>query len=330
MSFKIHPVWWPVCLLGFPVIIPMLIKKNKAFDENKERASSINKKRIEKAKKTTLPELEYAKLKVIVEHKVKNGYKSDPGVSYLFETNEGTLLYDIGFGGFNKNFEENMMLAEVDPHKIDAIAISHFHPDHCGGMKASKNKTINLPNITANIMKNKNCYLPEKGYTSDMKTIVIDSPQILCAGIASTGPLARGLFFFGWTEEQALVFNIKNKGLVIFTGCGHPTLEVIVEMVQKISDTKIYAIGGGLHFPIKNGRGNYLGIQAQRLIGTGKKPWENISQEDLEKTINIINKSGAEKVFLSAHDSCDHSLNTLKKRLQAETYILTAGETYKI
>jgi 7,8-dihydropterin-6-yl-methyl-4-(beta-D-ribofuranosyl)aminobenzene 5'-phosphate synthase len=330
MSFKIHPVLWPICFLGSPLIIPMLIKKNKAFDKNKKRASSTNKKRIEQAKKVMLPELEYAQLKVIVEHKAKNENKSDPGVSYLFDTNKGSLLYDIGFGGSNNNFEDNIISAEVDQQKINAIAISHFHPDHCGGMKASKNKMINLPNKFASVMRNRTCYIPEKGNASDMKTIVIDRPQILCAGIASTGPLARGLFFFGWTEEQALVFNIKNKGLVIFTGCGHPTLEVIIEMVKKISDTKIYAIGGGLHFPIKNGRGNYLGVQVQRIIGTGKKPWENISEEDLKRTISTINESGAEKVFLSPHDSCDYSLNILEKGLNTKTYILTAGETYKL
>ncbi len=126
-----------------------------------------------------------------------------------------------------------------------------------------------------------------------MKSIVVDRPQILCAEIASTGPLARSLFFFGWTEEQALVFNIKNKGLVIFTGCGHPTLEVIVSMVRKMSDTKIYAIGGGLHFPIKNGR-------------------------------------GAEKVFLSPHDSCDYALDIFEKELNAKIYIFTVGEAYKL
>ncbi len=82
-------------------------------------------------------------------------------------------------------------------------------------------------------MIGKSCYIPEKGNIRKMKSSVVENPQILSAGIASTGPLARSLFFFGWTEEQALVFNIKIKGLVIFTGCGHPTLDVILNMVKK-------------------------------------------------------------------------------------------------
>ena len=114
MSFKIHPVLWPVLFLGSPVIIPILIKKNKIFEQNKELASSVNKKRIEQAKKLMLPELEYAQLKVIVEYKAKEGYKSDPGVSYLFDTNEGSLLYDIGFGESSNNFEDNLKTIGAD------------------------------------------------------------------------------------------------------------------------------------------------------------------------------------------------------------------------
>ncbi len=328
MSFKVHPVLWPVLILGSPVIVPILIKKNKIFEKNKELASNINRKRIEQAKKLIFPELEYAQLRVIVEYKAKVGYKSDPGVSYLFDTNQGSLLYDIGFGGSSNNFEKNLTTIGIDKQKIDAIAVSHFHPDHCGGIKASKNKMINLPKKFERIMKSKNCYIPEKGNIRVMESIVVDGPQTLCAGIVLTGPLARSLFFFGWTEEQALVFNIKNKGLVIFTGCGHPTLEVIVNMVRKMSDIKIYAIGGGLHFPIKNGRGNYFGVQAQKIIGTGKKPWQNISVEDMERTIEIINESGAEKVLLSSHDTCDYALDIFEKELKAKVHILTAGETY--
>ncbi len=98
-----------------------------------------------------------------------------------------------------------------------------------------------------------------------------------------------------------------------------------------MSDTKIYAIGGGLHFPLKKGRGNYCGIQAQRIMGTGKKPWGNISRQDMESTIKLINESGAEKVFLSSHDSCDDALGIFfEKELKAKTCILTAGESYEL
>jgi len=71
--------------------------------------------------------------------------------------------------------------------------------------------------------------------------------------------LAWSLFIFGYTEKQALLARIKGKGLVVFTGCGHPTIKVILEMVKRLSDEPLYAIGGGLHFPVTEGRGNRAG-----------------------------------------------------------------------
>jgi 7,8-dihydropterin-6-yl-methyl-4-(beta-D-ribofuranosyl)aminobenzene 5'-phosphate synthase len=171
--------------------------------------------------------------------------------------------------------------------------------------------------------------LPDKAQAGGFKVTVVEKPQLLAAGIASSGPLARSLFFLGYTEEQALVARIKNKGLVVFTGCGHPTIEVILRMVKRLSNEPLYAVGGGLHFPVTGGRGNRAGIQIQTILGTGKPPWRPITDEDLSQTIDFINVAGAKKVFLSGHDSCDHSLNRMKRELKAETDILKAGAIYR-
>jgi 7,8-dihydropterin-6-yl-methyl-4-(beta-D-ribofuranosyl)aminobenzene 5'-phosphate synthase len=134
---------------------------------------------------------------------------------------------------------------------------------------------------------------------------------------------------FGFTEEQALLARVKGKGLVVFTGCGHPTIEVVLEMVKRLSDEPVYAIGGGLHFPVTGGRGNRAGIQFQTIIGTGKPPWQRITDEDLSRTIAAINKAGPKSVHLSGHDTCDHSLHRMKAELDAETGVLEAGATYR-
>jgi metal-dependent hydrolase (beta-lactamase superfamily II) len=41
---------------------------------------------------------------------------------------------------------------------------------------------------------------------------------------------------FGYTEEQALLARVKDRGLVVFTGCGHPTIEVVLGMFGRLSD----------------------------------------------------------------------------------------------
>ena len=148
------------------------------------------------------------------------------------------------------------------------------------------------------------------------------------AGIATTGPLARSLFFFGYTEEQALVIRLKGKGLVVITGCGHPTIEVILDMVQRLSDEPIHAICGGLHFPIRGSRGQKAGINFQTILGTGKPPWSPINDKDLEHAIGAINAAKPQIVMLSAHDTCDHSLMRMQQEINADVRVLKAGRTY--
>jgi 7,8-dihydropterin-6-yl-methyl-4-(beta-D-ribofuranosyl)aminobenzene 5'-phosphate synthase len=179
------------------------------------------------------------------------------------------------------------------------------------------------------IPKGQHCFLPDKASAEGYKCELIDRPRLLTGGIATTGPLARSLFFFGLTEEQALIAHLKGKGLVIFTGCGHPTIELIVQMVNRLSRDPIYVIGGGLHFPITGGRGNRAGIQFQTVIGTGKPVWQRITDDDLSNTITALKEFNPSKVFLSSHDSCDHFITRMKHELNAETEVLKAGKTYR-
>ena len=212
---------------------------------------------------------------------------------------------------------------------MDALAISHLHMDHMGGLKANRSNHVLVP-AELGAPGGKPCYLPDRATVENFTVKVVEKPQMLTAGITSTGPLARSLFFLGWTEEQAVIARLKGKGLVVFSGCGHPTIEVILNMVSRLSGEPIYALGGGLHFPVTRGRGNYAGIQAQMLVGTGRPPWRNITDDDLDRTIRFINRVSPEKVFLSAHDTCDYALSRFENGLRADTTILRAGATYRL
>ena len=49
-------------------------------------------------------------------------------------------------------------------------------------------------------------------------------------------------------DETSIILNIKDKGLVILTGCGHMGVKNTIEYAQKLTGIdKIYAIIGGLH-----------------------------------------------------------------------------------
>lgn len=327
MNFRISPLWWPFLAISSPLVLPWLLVKNRGFKDNRLRAEKLNNKRIEQASMLELPELDFLELTVLVEWHAKEGFIGDAGVSYLFRTNQGSILFDVGFGPSRPAFSHNASKLKFSLDQVDALAISHLHGDHMGGMAAQRSGQVSVPE---KLMPSapKPCFLPDAAEAEGFVTRVIKKPEVLPSGIATTGPLARSLFIFGYTEEQALVARIKGKGLVVFTGCGHPTIEVILKMVGRLSDEPIHAIGGGLHFPITDGRGNRAGIRFQTIIGTGKPPWKRITDDDLGRTISAINTIAPQKVFLSGHDICDYSLGRMKNELKADSEILTAGKTY--
>lgn len=328
MSFRISPVWWPVLAVSSPVTVPWLLIRNRRFQEDRTRAAELNRARINQAEPLALPELDFLELTVLVEWETKEGFIGDAGVSYLFKTELGSMLYDVGFGPTRPALAHNAAKHGFHLDQVDALAISHLHSDHMGGIPAQRSRQVTVPDELMS-PELKPCFLPDRAEAKGFKTELVERPQILTAGIASIGPLARSLFMFGFTEEQALLARIKNKGLVVFTGCGHPTIEVVLEMVGRLSNEPLHAIGGGLHFPVTAGRGNRAGIQFQTFIGTGMPPWRRIADEDLSRTIAAINSAGPRIVHLSGHDTCDHSLDRMKNELNAETEVLKAGATYR-
>lgn len=328
MSFRISPIWWPILAVASPVIVPWLLVRNHGFQENRIRAAELNKERIDRARRLEMPELDYLELTVLVEWKTTGDFIGDAGVSYLFKTDLGSMLYDVGFGSTRPALTHNAAQLGFHLNQVDALAISHLHSDHIGGIPAQRSRQVIVPDELMS-PELKPCFLPDRAGAEGFQARWVKDPQLLAAGIASTGPLARSLFMFGFTEEQALLARVKDKGLVVFTGCGHPTIEVVLEMVGRLSNEPLYAIGGGLHFPVTGGRGNRAGIQLQTLIGTGKPPWQRITDEDLSQAINTINHAGPKRVCLSGHDTCDHGLERMARELNAETEVLRAGATYR-
>jgi 7,8-dihydropterin-6-yl-methyl-4-(beta-D-ribofuranosyl)aminobenzene 5'-phosphate synthase len=328
MTFRISPVWWPILAVASPFIIPWLLIRRRHFQEDRTRVAEFNKDRINQAEPLEMPELDSLELTVLVEWKTKEGFIGDAGVSYLFKTELGLLLYDVGFGPTRPALIHNAVKLGFHFDQVEALTISHLHSDHMGGIPAQRSRQVTVPDelISSEL---KPCFLPDRAEAEGFKTELVERPQLLTAGIASTGPLARSLFMFGFTKEQALLVRVKGKGLVVFTGCGHPTIEVVLEMVGRLSNEPLYAVGGGLHFPVTGGRGNRAGIQFQTMIGTGKPPWQRITDDDLSRTIAAINRARPKRVYLSGHDTCDHALDRMVRELNAETEVLKAGATYR-
>jgi 7,8-dihydropterin-6-yl-methyl-4-(beta-D-ribofuranosyl)aminobenzene 5'-phosphate synthase len=77
-------------------------------------------------------------------------------------------------------------------------------------------------------------------------------------------------------------------------------------------DAPIYGIVGGLHYPVTASREKMFGLPAQQIMGTGKWPWDPINREDVQAAIAYLQHRHPQLVALSAHDSCDWSIEALR------------------
>ena len=199
---------------------------------------------------------------------VKSGYKGSNlgGFSTLIEAElaDGTkkkILLVSGWNSdwMNKRYNDEGVDVMLAKKEIEFLVQTHEHIDHFFGIESV---TKHYPDIPIYVPKGfyqegfdllkgkafpkakvKNDY-PHKG-----KLTVLDSSKvnILYPGIAlMTFDVPIILRVFG---EQAFVFNVKDKGIVLVTGCCHMGIISYMEAVRKKikGGEKVYAVQGGLH-----------------------------------------------------------------------------------
>lgn len=143
--------------------------------------------------------------------------------------------YDVLFGNARK--------LEVDLSDVEAVFVSHWHLDHCGC----------LSHVLPLLRQQTAVYVPSTN-PSGIRTIreaegtpiVCSDPVSLIEGVMSTGEMIGGV------SEHSLVINLRDKGLVVLSGCAHPGIINIVKRAQQVSGiSTVYAVIGGFHISSK-------------------------------------------------------------------------------
>jgi 7,8-dihydropterin-6-yl-methyl-4-(beta-D-ribofuranosyl)aminobenzene 5'-phosphate synthase len=239
----------------------------------------------------------------------------EPGVSYLVRADDTTILFDVGFNSLEEHpspLLRNMAALGVDVADVDALVISHAHLDHVGGISHQMRRTFALSSQPVDL-QGIPAYTPSPLSHPTARGIVVDEPRIITPGVASMGIIPRQLFFSGWTPEQSLAVNVEGKGIVLVVGCGHPTIQRIVQRAEMLFDEPLYGVVGGLHYPVTTSRVVKLGLPMQCIIGTGKWPWNPINRGNVEAGIAYLKRRRPQLVALSPHDSCDWSLEAFRE-----------------
>lgn len=248
----------------------------------------------------------------------------ESGVSYLIKTDDATILFDLGCNERDENpstLQKNMNRLGIKLEDIDIIVISHNHCDHVGGCKWEEKNTFSLTNFQQS-MKQMPVYTPSGMEYPGLKTIYAPLPTKIAKGVATIGFIHNPVFVAD-IEEQALAINVENKGVVIISGCGHQSIEKILQRTSKMLDVPIYGVLGGFHYPMEEGR-NITWLYKYFVVG--KLPWERLSAEDVVKNCELLKAASVKLVGLSAHDSSDKSISIFKQNFPASYVDIKVGE----
>jgi 7,8-dihydropterin-6-yl-methyl-4-(beta-D-ribofuranosyl)aminobenzene 5'-phosphate synthase len=194
--------------------------------------------------------------------------------------NQGTVLFDTGVS--RTGILHNMDAMEINISDIQAIILSHGHADHANGLAGIVNRkgARNLP-----LVLHPDVYLERKVTLASGNEIRLPAPRIadlrqenveiiqdtkpsmlvdnmvLVSGeIPRTTEFEKGLPTHfakrndSWEhdpfilDDQCAIANVRDKGLVIVTGCGHSGVINVIRNAQTLTGiTKVYAVIGGFH-----------------------------------------------------------------------------------
>jgi 7,8-dihydropterin-6-yl-methyl-4-(beta-D-ribofuranosyl)aminobenzene 5'-phosphate synthase len=188
------------------------------------------------------------------------------------------LLFD--FGRSFPGLSANMDTLKIDLDKLEALALSHGHRDHFGGLvELLRSRREKMPKAIP-------LYVGEEAFAESgqgkrvahrppqkedieglgfVKVVEVKDPTQSVPGAYLTGRIEKVTDYEKvdpgrWVKigdrlepetfigEQAVVLNLKGKGLVVVTGCGHVGVVNTVKHAQKITGVrKVHAIMGGFH-----------------------------------------------------------------------------------
>jgi 7,8-dihydropterin-6-yl-methyl-4-(beta-D-ribofuranosyl)aminobenzene 5'-phosphate synthase len=263
-------------------------------------------------------------LPVVERHTRGPGLHGEPGVSYLIRADELTLLFDTGLGTGRAPtaLESNSVFLGVPLDDLDCVVISHLHADHVGGPRSQLRHTFSLGR-EQQVPRATPAFVPTEMSHSRADVCVVDEARVLGPGVAVLPPLPRMLFWLGPIAEQALVVNVRGRGLVLVTGCGHPEIERMTAAAEKVADAPVHAVIGGLHLPV-HAFGTPLLPQA--VLGNPNWPWRPISEDDARRVIRTIEERGPSLVALSGHDSTQWTIDAFGQAFGDRYRTLRVGE----
>ena len=166
----------------------------------------------------------------------RKGVRTDWGYSCLVEGLDKTILFDTG--RYDDLLMANLSQLEIAPKQIDALFISHDHPDHVGGAMAVLNArpAVDVALIESFPSGFKNAIEKRGGSARE-----IGPPRTISNNCLSTGEMRS------WVRNEHALIIPTDQGSIILTGCAHPGIVEIVELAKAVTQEDVLLVAGGFH-----------------------------------------------------------------------------------
>lgn len=202
-----------------------------------------------------------------------SAFWAEHGLAFLIEGADGRVLFDTGASG--TVLLHNMEVAGIAPESISALALSHSHPDHTGGLPAFLGRRPGLPlyahpallrerfSRREGRVEPKGLPLAPDALRRQADLRLSSEPQEILPGIWTSGEISERPEPEGrsphhlvrqgdewvpdpYRDDMALVLE-GSQGLVLICGCCHAGLLNTLLHVRRVFGREPVAVAGGMH-----------------------------------------------------------------------------------